>query len=70
MIQPTDLFVDEEDEGECDGAPQAAIHHDKLVDHLELVQAVLVGDGDQQEDANDPEDDQVDVFIGLSIKGR
>ena len=53
-IVSTHLFVDEEDEGECDCAPEAAVHHDELVDHLELVQPVLVGDEHQQEHAQDP----------------
>ena len=57
MQQPINhLFIDEEDQGEGDGPPQPAVHHDELVDHLELVQAVLVGDEDEQEDAEDPED--------------
>ncbi len=32
-----DLFVDEQDESEGDGAAEAAVHHYKLVDHLQLV---------------------------------
>lgn len=47
----SNLLVDEEDEGEGHGAPQAAVHHDELVHHLELVQPVVVGDGGEQDHA-------------------
>ena len=62
---PPHLFVDEEDEGEGDCAPEPAVHHDELVDHLELVQPVLVGDEHQQQHAQDPARgfDQYDLEI-------
>ena len=61
------LFVDEEDQGEGDGSPQPAVHHDELVDHLELVQAVLVGDEDEQEDAEDPEDGEGIILSSYGV---
>ena len=45
------LVINEQDEGEGDSSPESSVHHDELVDGLELVEAVAVGDGRQQQDA-------------------
>ncbi len=49
MYSTTHLGINQQAQGEGHGAPEAAVHHDELVHHLELVEAVVVGDGGQQD---------------------
>jgi hypothetical protein len=49
-------LIHEEGECECDSAAESAVHHDELVDALELVQTIFVGEGGEDEDACMKED--------------
>ena len=44
------LLIYEQDQCEGHRTPQTSVHHHELVDNLELVKAIMVGDGNQKDD--------------------
>ena len=61
------LAVELRHEGEGDGPAKPAVCHHKLVDRLEFVQPVLVGEGREKYDANDPAESHPIFVIRSSV---
>ena len=47
-----ELLLEQQDEGEGDSAPEAAVHHDQLLGPAQLLDAELVGEEGEDEDSD------------------